>query len=121
MTDHTDLIAKLKAATGPSDDLNADIADAIGWSRGMRREGHLFWHEHPSWAPRTGVIAPGYTSSLDAALGTARDAGEQGRMLQAAIIAAAYSLPDQGAVRETPPASLFHPCRAAMLVRLGGE
>lgn len=117
MTDHTALIEKLKAATEPSGDLHADIADAIGWSRGMRREGHLFWHEHPSWAPRYRVLAPKYTSSLDAALGTARNLDEQSAM----VCAMADVTMTRVVKADGPTLTTFELCRAALLVRLGGE
>ena len=115
MTDHTDLIARLKAATEPSDELDADIAEALGMFEGMRREGNIFWEEFEEFAGRIEHRSPPYLSSLDAALSTARTRLEQWVMLRAVRVECARGC---GSV---PPAPFFDLCRAAMLVRLESD
>lgn len=119
MTDHTVLIAKLKAATGPSMTLNADIAVAVEWAgqNQLERHGNSFYTEDQGHGPRT----PDYLSSLDAALGTARTALEQMRMLNAARVIAAIAIHGARHPDQLPPVDFFDLCRAALLVRLGGE
>jgi hypothetical protein len=117
MTDHAALIAKLRAATKPSADLDADIVEAVGWAHGMRREGAMFWREYEGWAPREGMLAPPYLSSLDAALGTARNLHEQWRIIRALDWFVDAWADDAGA----PVVPMFALCRAALLVRLGGD
>lgn len=91
MTDHTALIAKLKAATGPSEELDKEIALAVGT---VRR------------------LPANFTSSLNAVLATARSEVEQLGMLCAALSAC---------VKAEALVPVFELCRAALLVRLGGE
>ncbi len=109
MTDRTDLIAKLKAATEWSKELEQEIHDAL--VEGTVPGGVLAQRFH-------------YLRSLDAALGTARDQREQQDMLFEAAWALGTSDPGPGETLWTPnakPLDFFHLCRAAMLVRLGGE
>jgi len=60
MTDYTDIIARLEAATGPDVDLNAAILLALGWTT---REG-IAYDPRGNRAP----TIPDLVGSLDAAL-----------------------------------------------------
>lgn len=60
-----DLISRLSAATGPSRELDAEIALANGWAHRTMPNGERYWRSP------TGVICPQplrYTASIDAAL-----------------------------------------------------
>lgn len=118
MTDHTDLVRRLKAATGPSEELDADIAEALGVFEGTRREHNTFWEDFEDYAGRIGHRALRYTSSIDAVLGTARSTGEQMAMLHAAYWEAEER---RDVDSKKPPTPVFEFCCAAILVRLGGE
>ncbi len=117
MTSHTALIAKLMAAKGPSDELNCEIARALGvsWS----------WDDDGNYGPYK--ILPRhcrFLSSLDAALGTARNQREQQEMLFEMAFHLGTSDPGPGEnlwKPSDPPLPMFELCRAALLVRLGGE
>lgn len=62
----TDLLSRLSAATGPSRELDAEIALANGW-----RHDHAMAYGGEFWQNPTGQICPQpprYTESIDAAL-----------------------------------------------------
>lgn len=65
----TDLLSRLSAATGPSRELDAEIALANGWMiSGYDRDNQA---AYPRWRSPTGQICPNvprYTESIDAAL-----------------------------------------------------
>lgn len=69
MTDLLSLISKLEAATGPSRELDCEIALAVGWGSEDQRAELRKYTDHASRifvAREIGV--PRYTGSLDAAL-----------------------------------------------------
>lgn len=121
MTSNTALIEKLKAATEPSEELDADIAESLGLMNGLIRFGNKFRIRFEIDHPCPWRYADPYTSSLDAAFGTARTISEQFRMLEAAQ-RRVVGLPNgPGRFANDPPTPIFDMCRAALLVRLGGE
>lgn len=63
----TELIERLRAAEGGSWELDAEIAELVGYTVVWRNEGGLaYWHDPAG--RYIGVMVPGFTRSLDAAL-----------------------------------------------------
>lgn len=65
-----DLITRLESADGPSRELDADIARAIGWEcvvRDPEAQGkYVCWRKH--YRSGEWIMLPRYTASIDAAL-----------------------------------------------------
>ena len=62
---HETLITRLEALTGPSREVDAEIAKAVGWTTFMFGGAGLCWKDP---AGRVHAVPPHFTGSIDAAL-----------------------------------------------------
>lgn len=69
MTDLSDLIARLEAATEGSRELSDEVLRACGWTTDWLAEGslHPTWHAPGCW-PKGSIVRPDVSRSLDDAL-----------------------------------------------------
>lgn len=86
---HSDLISKLEALTGPSREVDGEIALAVEWTfqklgrEGGRGDSRPYWRRPgcTEWYERSQEGPPRYTESIDAALTLVPESDAGGRKL----------------------------------------